>query len=105
MNDTKDWEVIDTYSQKQAIEDGMLVKICDIRWGGITKPYIATSHIYDDIGVGGAMAIWPEFADWRTRIMPTLPEEEQIFSTIYNERKVWVVEDGSGFTLMYPEDY
>jgi hypothetical protein len=51
------------------------------------------------------MDIWPEFVEWRTRIMPTLPEEEQMFSMMFEERKVWIIEDGSGFTLMFPEDY
>src|SRR4051812_21158811 len=105
MCEFEDFEVISTYTQAQAIDDGILTKICDIRWGGTTKPYIATTHIYDDIGVNGAMDIWLEFVEWRTRVMHTLPEEEQMFSTVVNERKVWIVEDGSGFTLIYPEDY
>ena len=36
---------------------------------------------------------------------PTLPEEEQMFHTTMNGKKVWVIEDGAAFTLMYPEDY
>jgi hypothetical protein len=34
-----------------------------------------------------------------------LPEEEQLFHTSMNGQNVWVIEDGTAFTLMYPEDY
>jgi hypothetical protein len=37
--------------------------------------------------------------------MPTLPEEEQLFATMMNSKKIWVIEDGAAFTLMHPEDY
>jgi hypothetical protein len=51
------------------------------------------------------MEIWNEFARWRKDVMPTLPEEDRLFSTQMDFKKVWVIEDDSGFTLMYPEDY
>jgi hypothetical protein len=105
MSKKEEFEVISTYTQGQAIEDGILVKICDIRWNGELKPYVATAHIYDDIGYDGAMDVWYEFVNWRNRIMLSLPEEEQMFSMIFDDRKIWVIEDGAGFTLMYPEDY
>jgi hypothetical protein len=38
-------------------------------------------------------------------VCSTLPEEERPFSTSMNSKKVWVIEDGAAFTLMYPEDY
>jgi hypothetical protein len=38
-------------------------------------------------------------------VKPALPEEEQMFSTGANGKKVWVIEDGESFTIMYPEDY
>jgi hypothetical protein len=105
VNNMSDFEVIATYTQDQAIEDGILVKLCEIRWNGTIKPYIATTHIYGDIGLDGAMEIWKEFVDWRVHVMPTLPEEEQLFCTGLDERKVWIIEDGAAFTIMYPEDY
>jgi hypothetical protein len=37
--------------------------------------------------------------------MPNLPEEERTFVTKMNLKKVWVIEDGAAFTMMYPEDY
>jgi hypothetical protein len=41
VNNMSDFEVIATYTQDQAIEDGILVKLCEIRWNGTIKPYIA----------------------------------------------------------------
>ena len=105
MSNFEDWEVIVTYTQKQAIEDGILAKLCDIRWNGVIKPYIATTHVLGDIGHDSAMEIWKEFVGWRTHVMPHLPEEDQLFYTGVDGEKVWIVEDGSAYTIMYPEDY
>jgi hypothetical protein len=37
--------------------------------------------------------------------MPTLPEEKRLFETKMNHMRVWVIEDETAVTLMYPEDY
>jgi hypothetical protein len=37
--------------------------------------------------------------------MPTLPEEDRLFTTTMNGDTVWVIEDDAAYTLMYPEDY
>jgi hypothetical protein len=105
MSKLGDFEVISTYTQEQAIEDGILAKLCNIRWCGVIRPYIATTHILSDIGFDGAMEIWKEFADWRITVMPSLPEEDQLFYTGVDGQKVWIIEDDSGYTIMYPEDY
>jgi hypothetical protein len=105
MNDFEDVEIISTYTQGQAIEDGILVKLCSVRWSGVDKPYIATTHIFNDIGYDGAMEIWKEFVDWKINVFPALPEEDQLFYTGMNDKRVWIIEDESAFTLMYPEAY
>lgn len=66
---------------------------------------MATRSLFEDVSQAGLMEIWNEFVLWRREVMPTLPEEEQLFATEMNGRKVWVIEDGAAFTLMYPEDY
>jgi hypothetical protein len=101
----EDFEIIAMYTLEQAIDDGVLAKLCDIRCNGVTKPYIATTHVLEDIGRDGAMEIWKEFADWRTSVMPTLPEEDQLFYTGVDGRKIWIIEDDAAYTIMYPEDY
>jgi hypothetical protein len=37
--------------------------------------------------------------------MPTLKEEDQMFVTSVDEKKVWLIEDAAAFTAMFPEDY
>jgi len=108
MNKQKNFEVfeiISIYSLDQAIADGVLAKIFDIRWQGVVKPYIGTTHVLEDIGRDGAIEIWKEFAEWRARSMQTLPEEDQLFSTGVDGRKIWIIEDDAAYTIMYPEDY
>ena len=105
MRIPNDVEVISTYTQEQAIEDGLLAKLCDIRWGGVVRPYVGTTNVLAHIGFDGAMEIWKEFVEWRMHVMPNLPEEEQLFYTGVDGQKVWIIEDDSGYTVMYPEDY
>jgi hypothetical protein len=69
------------------------------------RPIVATAHIFEEVSLAGLMEIWNEFVVWRKKVMPSLPEEDRLFSTSMNSRKVWVIEDGAAFTLMYPEDY
>jgi hypothetical protein len=33
------------------------------------------------------MEIWHEYVDWRKKIMPALPEEEQLFATTMNSKE------------------
>ena len=98
-------EMVATYRLEEAIVDGILAKLCDIRWNGVIKPYIATAHVLDDIGYDGAMEIWKEFVEWRSRIMPTLQEADQLFYTGVDGKKIWIIEDDAAYTIMYPEDY
>jgi len=58
-----------------------------------------------EVSLAGLLEIWNEFVDWNDNIKDTLPEEEQMFVTTMNGNKVWIIEDGAAFTLLYPEDY
>ena len=102
-----DGTVIYSYSLEQAIADGVLVEVFKPRWQQLSggKPIIATAHLFNDVSLAALLEIWNEFVDWRNNIMPTLPKEDQIFVTTMNGNKVWVIEDGDAFTMMYPEDY
>ncbi len=99
--------VISVYSLEQAIEDGVLVEVFKNRWEQLSggKPIVATSHLFSQVSLAGLLEIWNEYVDWRKNIMPTLPEEDQLFATTMNGKKVWLLEDGQAFTMMYPEDY
>ncbi|HYT45836.1 MAG TPA: hypothetical protein VEP90_26150 [Methylomirabilota bacterium] len=99
--------VISKYTLEQAVEDGVLVELFKNRWGELSggKPIVATTHLSSEISLAGLQEIWNEFVDWQHTVMPTLPEEEQMFVTQMNGDKIWVIEDGQAFTLMYPDDY
>jgi hypothetical protein len=49
MNDFSDWEVIDTYSTKQAVEDGFLVRVDQkiSKEAGIKYPVYLTRAVWD----------------------------------------------------------
>jgi hypothetical protein len=102
-----DAEVIYEYTLAQAIADGVLVELFQNRWRTLSggKPIVATAHLFEEVTLSGLLEIWNEYVDWRTKVLPTLPEEDQLFHTEMNGKTVWVIEDGQAFTLLYPEDY
>jgi hypothetical protein len=100
-------EVITAYSLKQAVEDGVLVELFRNRWDELSggKPIVASAALYESVSLAGLLEIWNEYVSWRRGVMPALPEEEKMFSTTMDGRRVWVIEDEAAFTLLYPEDY
>ncbi len=66
---------------------------------------VATIGIYNAFSLAALREIWNEYVVWRQQVMPTLPEEKQLFSTTMNARKIWVLEDGEAFTILFPEEY
>lgn len=100
-------KVISVYSMQQAIEDGVLIEVFKNRWQQLSggKPIVATAHLFNEVSLAGLQEIWNEFVHWNTQIKPTLPEEEQMFVTSMNSEKIWFIEDGDAFTMMYPDDY
>jgi len=99
--------VIPVYSLERAIADGVLVEVFKNRWHELSqgKPIVATRHLFSQVSLAGLLDIWNEYVDWRTNVMPTLPEADQLFSTTMDGEKVWLLEDGAAFTMLYPEDY
>ena len=104
---TKDKTVIYVYTLAQAIADGVLVEIFKNRWEQLTggKPPVATIEVYNAFSLAALQEIWNEYVVWRQQVMPTLPEEEQLFKTKMNDRTGWVLEDGEAFTILFPEEY
>jgi hypothetical protein len=102
-----DQNVIYEYTLKQAIADGVLIELFKNRWNILSsgKPIVVTSHLFEEVTLSGLLEIWNEFVEWRRNVMPSLPEEEQLFHTKMNGQTVWVTEDGQAFTLLYPDDY
>jgi dTDP-4-amino-4,6-dideoxygalactose transaminase len=103
----KDAEVISRYGVEQAIEDGALAKVFENRWKELSggKPIVATASITAAFSLAALREIWNEFVIWRVNVMPTLKEEDQMFTTTMNSKTVWVLEDNAVFTVLFPEDY
>jgi len=99
--------IISEYSLEQAIADGVLVEVFKNRWDELSqgKPIVATANLFSQVSLAGLLEIWNEYVAWRTNVMPTLPEADQLFSTTMNGDKVWLLEDRAAFTMLYPEDY
>ena len=99
--------VVSVYSLEQAIADGVLVEVFKNRWQELSqgKPIVATRHLFSQVSLAALLDIWNEYVAWRTNVMPTLPEADQMFVTTMNSEKVWLLEDGAAFTMLYPEDY
>ncbi len=103
----EDADVIASYSLQQAITDGVLIEVFKNRWKQLSggKPIVATAHLFNEVSLAALLEIWNAFVDWKEQVEPGLPEEERLFATHMNGKKVWVIEDGEAYTLMYPEDY
>jgi hypothetical protein len=106
MSKLEDFEnLVLTYRLEEAIKDGIVAKLCYVLWNGRYKPYVATANVLEDIGQDGALEIWKEFAQWRSQVMPTLPEEDQLFYTGVEGRTICIIEDDVAYTIMHLEDY
>jgi hypothetical protein len=107
MNTFDGIEVISAYPLDRAIADGVMVEIFKNRWQQLSggKPIVATATLFNEISLAGLMEIWNEFVEWRTYDKPALSKEDQLFYTGMNGKRVWVIEDETCFTLMFPEDY
>ena len=101
MCDFEDMEIISTYTRKQAVDDGILTEV--LRWNGY--PVMATAHVYEDLGREQLIKIWNKFLYWKDNEEQSVPEEDRLFYTKVDGKKVWVIEDTDSFTIMYPEDY
>jgi len=99
----EEFEIISTYTAQQAIEDGLLVEVFKTRWQELSggKPILATGHLFSSVSLAALQEIWNEYAAWRKG----KAHPDRMFTTAMNSKKVWLVEDGAAFTMMYPEDY
>jgi len=94
--------IIYEYSLDEAIADGVLHQVGWVNG----KPLIATAGIMNDLPSGERQRLFAEFLSWQRDVEPTLPEEERMFTaTASNGKRVWVIDDGSAVTLLYPEEY
>ena len=103
--------IISEYSLEQAIADGVLVEVFSYNLKDFVeqytngKPVVATAHLFRQVSQSDVTDLWNKYVEWRRNVKELLPEEEQMFVTTMNGEKIWLIEDGQAFTMMYPEDY
>lgn len=99
--------VIASYSQREAINDGVLVPIFADAWDALSggRPIMATAAIDADISRAALVEIWNAYITWEREVEPTLPIEDRMFTTTVNDKTIWVIDDGTAVTILYPEDY
>ena len=99
--DTDGWEVISRYTQEQAIEDGVLVKVGSA--GNL--PVVFTSNLFYD-----------RYEDKENRVvlverglvsLQQIDKEDTDYMKlrVLEPGKIWVILNGDGITFMKPEDY
>ncbi len=106
-SDGMDFVVISSYTLEQALADEVVHTFAREQWHTLSggKPIVMTDAIYRKVYINELVRIWNAFVTWRCEVMPTLPEEEQLFVATFQGEPIWVIEDGAAFTIMYPSDY
>src|SRR5690349_10239532 len=102
MNETTGFEIIYSYSLQAAIEDGVLIEVFRNRWQELSggKPIVASERLHSSVSQAALLEIWNGFVNWRKS-----NRDDRMYVTKMNGEKVWLVEDGAAFTMMYPSDY
>lgn len=98
----EDAEIVYSYTDEQAIEDGVIIPV---KFGSIIR---ITRAVFDDYDKGGFNA--SAFFSFMNEADKVLEEQKKarkdwFYSALIQGRKYFFVENGSGFTLMKPEDY
>lgn len=99
--------LIYSYTLQQAFDDKVLAPLWAKRWHVLTrgKPIVVTAAVKADMSEAALVDTWNDYVRWRREVEPTLPEDEKLFTTTVNGEKVWLIEDGQAFTILYPSDY
>ena len=95
-------EIISKYTQQEPINDGVLGEVLKHRWPELThgKPILATRRILDTFSLAAIMEIWNEYVRGKAKTTDGEP-----FVTKMDSQKVWVMDDGQAYTIMFPSDY
>ena|SRR5579884_3816249 len=107
MHDVEQAKVIFSYSWQEAVADGLLVRLWMDNLECLAgKPVLATAGICHDLEPDEQRRLIEDYLVWHERVEPMLPEEERLFAaTASTGEKVWVIDDGSVVTLLYPHEY
>lgn len=100
-------EVISSYTLADALADGVVVEVFKEQWQRLNggRPIVATASVVNDLTGLTIVSIWNEYIHWKMHVEPGLKEEDRLFSTKRHGHTVWVIDDGTAITILYPEDY
>jgi hypothetical protein len=105
-----DWEVISTYTDRQAVEDGVLIPMAG--FGPVNRVTRAVfAHFVGEAAFKPTEAIeLPKVLEPLTaaiRAMLSIPPDKDGWRAgDYQEKRLWLVpNEVGGLTLMFPEDY
>lgn len=114
--------IISRYTREQAIEDGVLADVSEhARETGIRLPTAITDHVHEMLQNIPATSdgqdyrgrlhdvLWMTFLRLRRLAakgcgLEVFPAEVEVIID-GKKQKLWIVIDGDGLTIMYPEDY
>ncbi len=98
-----DAEVISVYTDEQAVEDGVLIPVL---FGEISR---ITNTVISDFEINGKVNAdkFFKFMNTSKRELEARRKEKDdwLYSATIEDRKYFLVDNGSGFTLMKPQDY
>ena len=95
--------VIYTYTQQQAIEDGILVKVGRLTSG---EPVIFTRHLFDSGGYQDMTRLLKLVEIGMSMLRQSDPEDTPFMKLrVISEGRIWVIANDEGITFLRPEDY
>jgi hypothetical protein len=122
MDGFEDFTLIHSYSRKQAIDDGVLADVsAQAQETGILLPTVISDHLHHVLEEIPAESrgqdyrgrlhdvLWMTFLKLKSFGSKKLDEIEFPVEVVViiagREHTLWIVVDGDGLTIMYPEDY
>ena len=93
-------EPISVYTQEQALEDGILVKVGKL--ANLEIPVVFTSNLFNDV-----KECYREIIEKGLKLLNQEDSEDSEFSRmrIVEKERIWVIANSEGVTFMKPEDY
>lgn len=116
MNDPfADFEVISVYTNDQAVDDGIKIKLHDGIFATTNAMHTIVPEAFDEDGTLDQRAVIAAFLDVFTAYdagvyhdaTAKYPEEADRYHATYSVRghEVWLILDGEGMHIILPEDY
>jgi hypothetical protein len=92
-------DIIDIYTQEQAIEDGVLIKVGSFANG---KPIIITTNLFHEV-----KDKIKEIIDKSIQMLKQKNSEDDEYMKlrVIEKNKIWAILNTEGLTIMKPEDY